>query len=91
MSPGLPQTILALDLADLNLAFVAAAYRGYMADLRRGKHVGTDVEKPIWAILDNPSDLLRDLDDGLAEYIGDHAEEKFPTLYGEVLRPDDPE
>ena len=88
---GLPQTIFALDITDLNLAFVAAAYSGYMADLRRGKHVGTDVEKAIWAILDNRSDLLRDLDDGLAEYIGDHSEEKFPTLYGDVLRLDDPE
>ena len=88
---GLPQTILALDLTDLNIAFVAVAYTGYMADLRRGKHVGTDVEKAIWAILDNRSDLLRDLDGGLAEYIGDHAEEKFPKLYGNVLRLDDPE
>ena len=88
---GLAQTIFALDLIDLNVAFVAAAYTGYMADLRRGKYTGTPVEKAIWAILDNRSDLLRDLDDGLAEYIGDHVEEKFPTLYGDVLRMDDPE
>ena len=88
---GLAQTIFALNLIDLSIAFVAAAYRGYMTDLRRGKYVGTPVEKAIWAILDNRSDLLSDLDDGLAEYIGDHAEEKFPTLYGEVLRMDDPE
>ena len=87
--PSLPQTIVALDLTDLNLAFVATAYRGYMADLRRGKHVGADVEKAIWAILDNRSDLLRDLDEGLGEYIEEHAKEKFPTLYGEVSRLDD--
>ena len=88
---GLAQTIFALDLTDLNVAFVATAYRGYMADLRRGKYVGTPVEKAIWAILDNRSDLLRNLDDGLAEYLGENVEEKFPTLYGDVLRMGDPE
>ena len=86
---SLPQTIVALDVIDLNIAFVATAYSAYMADLRRGKRVGTDVEKAIWAILDNRSDLLRNLDKGLAEYINAHAEEKFPTLYGDVLRLDD--
>ena len=61
-----------------------------MADLRREKYVGSPVEIPVWAILDNCSDLLHDLDDGLAEYIENQREEKFPKLYGDVLRMDDP-
>lgn len=84
---SLPQTIVALDLSDLNVVFIATAYSAYMADLRRGKHVGTDVEKAIWAILDNRSDLLPD--QGFADYINEHAVDKFPDLYGGVLRLDD--
>ena len=57
-----------------------------MNDLRRGKHVGTDVEKAIWAILyECRDDELSELDVGLAKFIGEHVEEKFPTLYGDVL------
>lgn len=79
--------LLAGGVTDLGVAVVATAYRGYMGDLRRGKHVGTDVEKAIWAILDEcRDDELRELDTGLAEYIAEHVEEKFPTLYGDVLR-----
>lgn len=86
---GVEQTLLAFELTDMNLVFVAAAYKGYMTDLRRGRHVGTDVERAIWAILHNCSSLLSDLDEGLADYIEEHAEEKFPTLYGEVIQLDD--
>ena len=79
--------LLAGGVTDLGVAVVATAYRGYMGDLRRGKHVGTDVEKAIWAILDEcRDDELSELDAGLAKHIGEHVEEKFPTLYGDVLR-----
>ena len=86
---NLQQTTVALELVNLDIAFVAAAYQGYMGDLRRGRHVGTDVEKAIWAILDNRRDLLRDLDGGLAEYIGDQAEKRFPRLYSDVFGVDE--
>lgn len=78
--------LLAGRVNDLGVAVVATAYRGYMGDLRRGKHVGTDVEKAIWAILHEcRDDELSELDAGLAAYIGEHVELKFPTLYGDVL------
>ena len=56
-----------------------------MADLRRGKHVGTDVEKAIWAILSNSSELLESIDSGLDQYIQEVEAEKFPDLYEDVL------
>ena len=79
--------LLAAGVNDLGVGVVATAYRGYMADLRRGKHVGSDVEKAIWAILyECREDELKELDAGLCRYIAEHVEERFPTLYGEVLR-----
>ena len=33
-----------------------------MTDLRRGRYVGTDIEKAIWAILSNRSDLVGEID-----------------------------
>ena len=33
-----------------DLAIVGQAYMGYMQDLRSGRHVGTDVERAIWAL-----------------------------------------
>ena len=58
-----------------------------MTDLRRGKHVGTTVEKAIWAILAR-SDLVEDLDRLFSEYIDDTHEEKFPGLFDEVFPAD---
>lgn len=68
-----------------DLALVGQAYSAYMADLRRGKHIGTDVEKVIWAILANRSDLVADGDRLFSEYIGDTHEERFPGLLDEVF------
>lgn len=70
---------------DLNFALVGQAYTAYMRDLRRGKHVGTAVEKTIWAILANRGDLVADLDRLFSEYIDDTQEELFPELFDEVF------
>ena len=72
---------------DYDFALVGQAYRAYMTDLRRGKHVGTTVEKAIWAILAR-SDLVEDLDRLFSEYIDDTHEEKFPGLFDEVFPAD---
>lgn len=69
---------------DHDFALVGQAYRGYMTDLPRGKHVGTTVEKAIWAILAQ-SDLLEDLDPLFSEYIDDTHAEKFPGLLDAVF------
>ena len=61
--------MIALELQDHEVVIVAQAYMAYMADLRRDKHVGTDVEKAIWAILSNGSDLLDSIDSGLHQHI----------------------
>ncbi len=68
-----------------DLALVGQAYTAYMTDLRRGKHVGTDVEKAIWAILANRSDLFSDADRLFSEYINETHEERFPRLFDEVF------
>lgn len=65
---------------------VAQAYRGYKEDLRGGRHVGTDVERAIWAILVNRSDILEQLDKSLARYIDKEHETRFPNLLEETLR-----
>ena len=78
-------TMIAFELQDHEVVIVAQAYMAYMADLRRDKHVGTDVEKAIWAILSNGSDLLDSIDSGLHQYIQEIEAEKFPDLYEDVL------
>ena len=75
---------------DHNFALVAQAYRAYMSDLRRGRHVGTSVEKTIWAILVNRSDLLEALDRPFSMYISESHEEMFPALFGEVFSESSP-
>ena len=67
-----------------DLAIVGQAYMGYMQDLRSGRHVGTDVERAIWALLVNHSDLLKESDKVLAAYIEQHHETQFPNLLEEV-------
>ena len=71
--------------ADEDLALVGQAYQAYMSDLRRGRHIGTDVEKAIWAILVNRSDLVSDLDKGFGNYIAENHEQEFPRLLDEVF------
>ncbi|SRR6266699_443985 len=72
----------------LSLTLVAQAYHGYMNDLRRGKHVGTNVELVIWAILANRSDLVEDFDKGFSKYIYEKHEERFPSLFDDVFEMD---
>ena len=70
-------------------ALVGQAYQAYMTDLRRGRHVGTDIEKAIWAILSNRSDLVGEIDRAFEKYIDEHYEDKFPDLFDEVFEPED--
>ena len=65
-------------------ALVGQAYTAYLQDLRRGRHAGTDVERAIWALLVNHSELLAQSDKGVATYIGQHQEKQFPRLLEEV-------
>ena len=81
----LGSTIAALNLEDPDLLLVSQAYEGYMTDLRRRKFVGTDVEKAIWAILSNRSDLFEDHDPQFASYVASNQERVFPNLYKEVF------
>jgi hypothetical protein len=70
------------DIYDFTI--VAQAYIGYLQDLRRGYHVGTDVERAIWALLVSHSDLLEQTDKALATWIEEQHEKKFPNLLEEV-------
>ncbi len=70
---------------EYDYALVGQAYQAYMGDLRRGKHVDTPVEKTIWAILANRSDLVEALDRAFARWIDEKQEEKFPGLFEEVF------
>ena len=80
-------TMLALDMEDPNLVIASQAYHAYMTDLRRGRFVGTDVEKAIWAILahDCSGAMLEHVDAFFAEYIDDEHEKLFPNLFQEVF------
>jgi hypothetical protein len=69
----------------LALTLVWQAYQGYMIDLRRGKHVGTNVELAIWAILSNRSELIGDFDKPFSRYIYEKHEERFPNLFDDVF------
>lgn len=74
---------------EYDFALVGQAYQAYMGDLRRGKHVGTSVEKTIWAILSNRSDLLEETDRALAKFICAKQDEKHPGLFAEVFEPNE--
>ena len=69
-------------------ALVGQAYQAYMTDLRRGRYVGTDIEKAIWAILSNRSDLVGEIDRMFENYIDKNYDNKFPNLYDEVFEND---
>ena len=68
-----------------DLALVGQAHKAYLKDLRRGKHVGTDVEVAIWAILCNRSDLLESVDKLIATYVTENQARLFPNLFDEVF------
>ena len=67
------------------MAVVAQAYKGYLTDLRSGRHVGTEVEPAIWAILVNRSDLVASVDRGFAKFIDENWEKQHPDLLGKVF------
>lgn len=70
---------------ELDYTLVAQAYEAYMIDLRRGRHVGTAVEKAIWVILFNRSDLLESIDRPLQKFVDEKCEQKFPGLLDEAF------
>ena len=83
---GLEGTMLALDFEDPNLVITTQAYFAYMNDLRRGRFVGSTVEKTVWAILAHPGNSLVEILDALfAEHIDDEHEKRFPGLFREVF------
>lgn len=70
---------------EYDYALVGQAYQAYKGDLRRGRHIGTSIEKAIWAILSNRSDLVEGLDKAFASWIDEKQEERFPGLFDEVF------
>ena len=78
MSPTQKMMFNPSDIYDF--AIVAQAYTAYMQDLRRGRHVGTDVELAIWALLTNHVDLVQGADKALATWIEQQHEMQFPNL-----------
>lgn len=80
-----PLSFFALGLDSPDLVLVGQAYQAYMIDLRHGRHIGSSVEKAIWAILANRSDLVEGLDRGFSNYIDETYEEMFPELFEEVF------
>lgn len=69
---------------EFDLVLIEQAYVAYMKDLRSGKHVGTSVEKSIWAILSNRPDLIENFDKNFSKWIYDNQEKEFPGLFEKV-------
>ena len=68
-----------------DFALVGQAYKAYLNDLRRGRHVNTDVEVAIWAMLCNRSDLLESVDKPLAKFVTENQQTMFPTLFEDAF------
>ncbi len=66
-------------------ALVGQAYQAYLGDLRRGKHVNSEVELAVWGVLLKRVDLLETIDRGLANFIRTEQPERFPNLVDEVF------
>lgn len=64
-----------------DFALVGQAYRAYSQDISRGRHKGGPVELAVWAILWNRSDLLRAVDEKLADYIDENRETAFKSIF----------
>lgn len=64
-----------------DFSLVRQAYKAYMTDLRQGRHLGSDVELAVWAILAKRSDLVRPFNSAIAEFIDDNWELLFPDLF----------
>ena len=69
------------DVDPCDFSLVKQAYVAYMTDLRHGRHLGTDVELAIWAILAKRSDLVRPIDSATAKFFEDNWELLFPELF----------
>ena len=69
----------------LTTAIAAQAYNSFLHDLRKGRHVGTDVELVTWAILKTENDIFSQFDGALAAYIKANWRSKFPSLMEEVF------
>ena len=67
------------------MPLVSQAYQAYMTELRRGKHVGTDVELAIWGILANRSDIIDHFDPAFGKWIFEQYNVKFPNLFDDVF------
>jgi hypothetical protein len=78
-SPGMLSINSDVDPCDLTL--VKQAYSAYMTDLPHGRHLGTDVEIAIWAILASRIDLVRGINSAIAKSVEDHWELLFPDLF----------
>jgi hypothetical protein len=70
---------------ECDLVLVEQAYAAYFRGLRNGKHVGSPVEKAIWAILYNKLELVSSFDKTFANYIEKNQEKEFPRLFEEVF------
>lgn len=67
-----------------DFAIVGQAYMGYLQDLRHGRHVGTDVELAIWALLLNHMDLVDQTDKVVGTFVSQEHEKQFPNLLAQV-------
>jgi len=67
-----------LSLRDTTI--VSQAYLSYMHDLRSGKHVGTNIEKAIWAILISRRKIVATHNADFVEYLLESVDGKFPSL-----------
>ncbi|MCK9687282.1 hypothetical protein [Scleromatobacter humisilvae] len=61
-------------------AVMAQAYDAFTGDLRLSRHAGTDVELAIWSILWNDSELLRQIDAALADFVVEQQPTKYPDI-----------
>jgi hypothetical protein len=67
-----------------DFATVGQAYMGYLQDLRHGRHVGTDIELAIWALLLNRIDIVEQTDKAFGMFVSQEHEKKFPNLLAQV-------
>ncbi len=80
-----PAAAIAMGDDPRTMAICAQAYKAYLSDLRAGRHVGTEVEIAIWAILTNRSDLISSADPAFAKFIEENWEKKYPSLFATVF------
>jgi hypothetical protein len=69
------------DVHPCDFSLVRQAYKAYMTDLRQGRHLGTDVELAVWAILAKRSNLVKTLNSAIGRFVEDNWELLFPDLF----------